>query len=95
MAQAGVRGPVRPHSQTRPPPDDGGLQAFSTLTRPPPLRRNFIAMRSGAVRTARADSGTVERFNPSGSGIDIVDAPLSGALHGLWGPRGPPEALLR
>eukprot|EP00964_Phaeocystis_antarctica_P158925 scaffold129801_cov81-Phaeocystis_antarctica.AAC.1 len=22
--------------------------------------------------------------NPSGSGIDIVDAPLSRALHGLW-----------
>jgi hypothetical protein len=29
-------------------------------------------------------------FNPSGWGIDIVDAPLSGACHVLWGPTGTP-----
>eukprot|EP00964_Phaeocystis_antarctica_P017945 scaffold9962_cov63-Phaeocystis_antarctica.AAC.1 len=30
------------------------------------------------------------RLNPSGWGIDIVDAPLSGAWHVLWGPTGTP-----
>ena len=29
-------------------------------------------------------------LNPSGWGIDIVDAPLSGAWHVLWGPTGTP-----
>eukprot|EP00964_Phaeocystis_antarctica_P148416 scaffold115258_cov48-Phaeocystis_antarctica.AAC.1 len=29
-------------------------------------------------------------INPSGWGIDIVDAPLSGAWHVLWGPTGTP-----
>ena len=28
------------------------------------------------------------RVNPSGYGIDIVDAPLSRAWHVLWGPTG-------
>ena len=32
----------------------------------------------------------LERLNPSGYGIDIVDAPLSGAWHVLWGPTGTP-----
>eukprot|EP00964_Phaeocystis_antarctica_P025847 scaffold14531_cov63-Phaeocystis_antarctica.AAC.1 len=38
----------------------------------------------------REGSAAVPNFNPSGSGIDIVDAPLSGAWHVLWGPTGTP-----
>ena len=31
-----------------------------------------------------------QNLNPSGYGINIVDAPLSGAWHVLWGPTGTP-----
>ena len=37
-----------------------------------------------------ADWGVWMAVNPSGRGIRIADAPLSGACHVLWGPTGIP-----
>ena len=38
------------------------------------------------------DTRNTYTLNPSGWGINIVDAPLSGAWHVLWGPTGTPWA---
>jgi hypothetical protein len=39
---------------------------------------------------AWSEGQSIAALNPSGWGINIVDAPLSGACHVLWGPTGTP-----
>ena len=64
---------------------DGGRVDAEKLCREacrnPPLRAAMVAH-----YTARLKRRKEEGFNPSGRGIRIADAPLSGAWHVLWGP---------
>ena len=55
----------------------------------------IIMVRQSQGLGSGVSKGEEEGVNPSGYQINIVDAPLSGACHVLWGLRGPPGGVLR
>ena len=57
----------------------------------PPMQWDVHRVQSsGQSAVASAAALPPPPLNPSGYGINIVDAPLSGAWHVLWGPTGTP-----